>query len=209
MRNIIGISWDVFHETEQEKQYGQHQSSKRYESSYECDNPGFHRTYLIAATPRIGFIFNFGNLLTYHLSLSIEQNLWFLLTGLHLTLEIGHHYSRDEFSSDDIESNFHGIPIHGMLGYRKRFLPELYVSLAAGVGMHIIVNRTVHPDKIVLSESSAHFSYQFSGEVGYRFGPGSAVFQLGFGVSEPSKISALSGNTSGLTTMLGYRMEFF
>ncbi len=166
------------------------------------------RTYLLAATVRAGYINNLANLSTFHWSVSLEQNIWFIVSGLYLSVDIGHHFSSDHLKEEAIKSNFHGFSLHGMLGYRKRFLPVLYLSASAGVGTHIILNRTIFNNNTVISESAAQFSYQFAAELGYWLGPGHVVVQVGFGVSEPSRINGLEGNTSGMTIMIGYRMPF-
>ena len=171
-----------------------------------------NRTYLIALTPRIGYIFNAGNLSTFHSNLSLEQNLWFLMKGLHLGIEVGHHFSKakTQYNDESIQWSFHDVGFHGFLGYRYWFLPRFYASLNAGLGFHVVVNQMRYRESNTnLRESAVQLSYQFEAEAGYQLGPGSIAFQFGYGVSKPSKIGGLTGNMNGFVFMLGYRMEFF
>jgi hypothetical protein len=166
-----------------------------------------NRLYLLAVTPRLGFISNFGNLTTYHLAVTVEQSLWFLLPGLHVDFEFGHYYSSADMKEENVESSFHAFPLYGLLGYQIRPIPKLFISPNVGVGVHIIRNKIVRPGVWESVEKGGQLGIQGSLEAGYLLGPGKLTLRVGYLYAKSGNINLLTGRIGGLSTTLGYRWE--
>ena len=166
------------------------------------------KTYFFSLSLRFGFITNFGNMTAPHFSVSLEQNLWFLLRGLHVAIEFGHYYSRAEMTREDLESGFHAFPLDLLIGYRLTPLPKLFFAFGLGIGPHIIYNKIERTDDWKNTEWGAQLGIHAVGTAGWLLGPGKLILRAGYMYANSSNIELLTGHIGGFTLMFGYRLEF-
>ncbi len=167
-----------------------------------------NRTYLLAITPMVGYITNFGHMHAPYINAEIEMSLWYLLRGAHASVDIGYYFSKGSLDSESYASTMYAIPLIASLGYRYHFIPRLFVAISAGVGVHFIRNRNESSDGFRALETSAQLGIHAMSSIGFRVGPGNILVRAGYVHAKPTHISSLSGHIGGFTLFLGFRYGF-
>jgi hypothetical protein len=166
------------------------------------------RTYTLAVTPSVGFLTNFVHTHAPYVSADLDTNLWFLVRGLHALLEVGYALSRAELHTEEYTSTLHSVPVVLSAAYRVHVNPKISLSLAAGIGAHILRNRSRGPGGLDTVESTTQLGARGTLTAGFRVRPGDILLRGGFLYARPTRIQSVSGNTGGMLWAVGYRTEF-